>query len=357
MRVICMAAAVSSRTCCCPGRARWRFCAARWRTDASRASSSPSGCDTSVFVREDLPNAADIVARNTVPGYRLSRCPPLAHGKVRFVGEAVAMCVAATRAEAEDLCEQVELDDRGAAGARRCACRARRQECARPRRMARQHFSHAQPGQRLCDREQGRAGRGHARDLAVAAGHGADGRQGRACLLGRAHRPAHALHLDPGASHHSRRHRAVSRHPAGAGARHLARRGRRLRLQMRAAARKSCASPGSRSNTARPSVTSRIAASTSSPAPTRASIITPHRLCRARGRAQGARCRDHHRRRRLFQLAVHGRRSSRGKPAATCPARTTSAAIAAAPIASRPTSRASCRTAASRAPACASPWS
>jgi hypothetical protein len=30
---------------------------------------------------------------------------------------------------------------------------------------------------RLCDREQGRAGRGHARDLAVAAGHGAVGRR------------------------------------------------------------------------------------------------------------------------------------------------------------------------------------
>jgi carbon-monoxide dehydrogenase large subunit len=69
----------------------------------------PERSDTSVFVREDLANAADIVAGNTVPGYRISRCPPLADGKVRFVGEAVAMCVAATRAEAEDLCEQIEL--------------------------------------------------------------------------------------------------------------------------------------------------------------------------------------------------------------------------------------------------------
>jgi aerobic carbon-monoxide dehydrogenase large subunit len=64
----------------------------------------------SVFVREDLDTVADIVAENSVPGYKLSRCPPLAHGKVRFVGEAVAMCIAATRAEAEDLCEQIELD-------------------------------------------------------------------------------------------------------------------------------------------------------------------------------------------------------------------------------------------------------
>ena len=51
-----------------------------------------------------------MVARNTVPGYKLSECHPLAHDKVRFVGEAIAMCVAPTRAEAEDLSEQLELD-------------------------------------------------------------------------------------------------------------------------------------------------------------------------------------------------------------------------------------------------------
>jgi carbon-monoxide dehydrogenase large subunit len=70
----------------------------------------PAGCGGSVFVRTDLQGLADIVAPNTVPGYRISACPPLAHGKVRFVGEAVAMCVAATRADAEDLCEQIELE-------------------------------------------------------------------------------------------------------------------------------------------------------------------------------------------------------------------------------------------------------
>jgi aerobic carbon-monoxide dehydrogenase large subunit len=70
----------------------------------------PIGSDESVFVRADLENLTDIIAPNTVPGYRLSACPPLAQGKVRFVGEAVAMCVSPTRAEAEDLCEQVEIE-------------------------------------------------------------------------------------------------------------------------------------------------------------------------------------------------------------------------------------------------------
>jgi len=70
----------------------------------------PAGCDGTVFVREDLAEVPDIVAPNTVPGYRISKCPPLAFDKVRFVGEPVAMCVARTRALAEDLCAQVKLD-------------------------------------------------------------------------------------------------------------------------------------------------------------------------------------------------------------------------------------------------------
>jgi carbon-monoxide dehydrogenase large subunit len=70
----------------------------------------PPGSEGSVFVRIDLEDLPDIVAPNTMPGYRISGCPPLAHEKVCFVGEAVAMCVASTRAEAEDLCEQVELE-------------------------------------------------------------------------------------------------------------------------------------------------------------------------------------------------------------------------------------------------------
>jgi carbon-monoxide dehydrogenase large subunit len=70
----------------------------------------PAGYESSVFVRDDIADIADIVACNTVPGYRVSKCPPLAHSKVRFVGEPVAMCVAPTRALAEDLCARVQLD-------------------------------------------------------------------------------------------------------------------------------------------------------------------------------------------------------------------------------------------------------
>ena len=63
-----------------------------------------------VYFRSSMPDAQDIVADSTLPSYQVSGQPPLAHGKVRFVGEPVAMAVARTRAEAEDLAEMIEVD-------------------------------------------------------------------------------------------------------------------------------------------------------------------------------------------------------------------------------------------------------
>jgi len=64
----------------------------------------------SVFTSDDLKGAKPIRALSKLPGYKVSDYPIPAHGKVRFVGELVAMCVADTRAEAEDLARQVSLD-------------------------------------------------------------------------------------------------------------------------------------------------------------------------------------------------------------------------------------------------------
>ena len=75
-----------------------------------RGIRKPAGSEGRVFVREDLVEAKDIASPSSLPTYKLSSQPPLAHGKVRFVGEPVVMCVAKTRAEAEDLSELVELD-------------------------------------------------------------------------------------------------------------------------------------------------------------------------------------------------------------------------------------------------------
>ena len=75
-----------------------------------RAIHKPSASAATIFVREDLASVRSVQANLKLPGFKPSDYPPLAHGKVRFVGEAVAMCVASTRAKAEDLAESVVLD-------------------------------------------------------------------------------------------------------------------------------------------------------------------------------------------------------------------------------------------------------
>ena len=63
-----------------------------------------------VFVSEDLTGLRPIVATSALPTYKVSSQHALARGKLRFVGELVAMCFAPTRAEAEDIAELVDLD-------------------------------------------------------------------------------------------------------------------------------------------------------------------------------------------------------------------------------------------------------
>ncbi|MEA3154041.1 MAG: aerobic carbon-monoxide dehydrogenase large subunit, partial [Betaproteobacteria bacterium] len=70
----------------------------------------PPDFEASVYVRDDLTDVGAMVTPNTVPGYKLSAWHPLAHKKVRYVGEAVAMCVAPSRAAAEDICELVDIE-------------------------------------------------------------------------------------------------------------------------------------------------------------------------------------------------------------------------------------------------------
>src|SRR5262249_9343044 len=45
-----------------------------------------------------------------VAGFKVSGYPPLATQKVRYVGEAIAACIAPTRAQAEDLASTVKVD-------------------------------------------------------------------------------------------------------------------------------------------------------------------------------------------------------------------------------------------------------
>src|SRR6185436_7968445 len=75
-----------------------------------RAIRIPPAIRDRVFIAEDLAGVSAIRADTTLPGFKSSLQPVLATGKVRYVGELVAMCIAPTRAEAEDLAAEIELD-------------------------------------------------------------------------------------------------------------------------------------------------------------------------------------------------------------------------------------------------------
>ena len=72
----------------------------------------PDGALNRVFTMDDLVGVQPIRAVSALPGFKASDQWPLARGKVRQVGEAIAMCVAPSRAQAEDLAAQVEVDIR-----------------------------------------------------------------------------------------------------------------------------------------------------------------------------------------------------------------------------------------------------
>lgn len=62
-----------------------------------------------VFTIDDFPGLSVLEAGPELEAFRQSPYPALASGKVRYVGQAIAACVATTRARAEDLAETVEV--------------------------------------------------------------------------------------------------------------------------------------------------------------------------------------------------------------------------------------------------------
>jgi len=70
----------------------------------------PQGLESSVFIWDDLVGVKPITAASTLPGYKVSKHYPPAHGKVRFVGELIALVVAPSRAEAEDIAERIDIE-------------------------------------------------------------------------------------------------------------------------------------------------------------------------------------------------------------------------------------------------------
>src|SRR5271163_2838102 len=70
----------------------------------------PDGQKDAVFTVADLAGVKPIRAVSGLRGFKASEQSPLASDKVRHVGELVAMCVAPSRAEAEDIAGSVVLD-------------------------------------------------------------------------------------------------------------------------------------------------------------------------------------------------------------------------------------------------------
>ncbi len=75
-----------------------------------RGITKPAGSEGSVFTMDDLRTVKPIRAVSGLAGFKPSDQWPLARGKVRQVGETLAMCVAPSRALAEDLAARVEVD-------------------------------------------------------------------------------------------------------------------------------------------------------------------------------------------------------------------------------------------------------
>ena len=106
----CAAVANSSPISACLACASLLSCAVRWRMRASAPSASRPGRRSTVFIVADLAGVQPIVANSGLPGFKTSVQPVLAQDKVRYVGEPIAVCVADSRAAAEDLAAAVEID-------------------------------------------------------------------------------------------------------------------------------------------------------------------------------------------------------------------------------------------------------
>ena len=75
-----------------------------------KSVTKPAGFETAVFTVDDMPGMRPMRAPSKLPGYKGADYPAVATGKVRFVGEPVAVCLGDTRAEAEDIAQMVEVE-------------------------------------------------------------------------------------------------------------------------------------------------------------------------------------------------------------------------------------------------------
>ena len=98
-----------------------------------RSIGIPPALRDRVFIAADLVGVRAISADTALAGFKSSSQPVLAVDKVRHVGEPVAMCIAPTCAEAEDIASRIEIDFDAIAGGARHAGGTPRRRAARAR--------------------------------------------------------------------------------------------------------------------------------------------------------------------------------------------------------------------------------
>ncbi len=75
-----------------------------------RGLGKPAGHAHQVFFAADLGPIQHLTAGPDIPSFRNTVYPPLAEGRVRYAGQAVALCLAESRAVAEDIADRVEME-------------------------------------------------------------------------------------------------------------------------------------------------------------------------------------------------------------------------------------------------------
>ena len=92
----------------------------------------PDALRGKVFLADDIGFAKPIVATGGAPGFKRSEYPPLARGKVRFVGEMIAMCIGrpARKPRTSPQACELDLEELPALWDLDVALKARRAACA-----------------------------------------------------------------------------------------------------------------------------------------------------------------------------------------------------------------------------------
>ena len=70
----------------------------------------PEDIRSQVVLASDLKGAQPIRAVTDAPGFKAADYPLLAFDKVLFVGQPIALCIGRTRAEAEDVAQQIDIE-------------------------------------------------------------------------------------------------------------------------------------------------------------------------------------------------------------------------------------------------------